>query len=77
MNEREKSDSRIVPMKQPNKSNAKANEAEVVEGRGLTKRDLWSRIKPRKGGQRRESMESRGRCTGKTWKRMSGTCPRV
>jgi hypothetical protein len=36
MNEREKSDSRIVPMKQPNKSNAKANEAEVVEGRGLT-----------------------------------------
>ena len=34
MNEREKSDSRIVPMKQPNKANAKANVAEVVEGRG-------------------------------------------
>ena len=37
MNEREKSDSPVVPAKPPNKSGAAATEAEVVEERGLAK----------------------------------------
>jgi hypothetical protein len=37
MNEREKSDSPVVPAKPPNKSGAAVTEAEVVEERGLAK----------------------------------------
>ncbi len=36
MNDDEKSDSRVVPMKRPNKPEAAAKGAEAVEGRGLT-----------------------------------------
>ena len=37
MNEREKSDSPVVPAKPPNKSGAAVTEAEAVEERGLAK----------------------------------------
>ena len=37
MNDREKSDSSIVPVKSPNKAEATAEAAEAMEGRGLTK----------------------------------------
>ncbi len=37
MNDREKSDNPVIPVKRPNKSHAAASEAEGVEGRGLAK----------------------------------------
>ena len=40
MNDREKSDNSIVPVKSSNKSGAAALEAEGVEGRGLAKGNL-------------------------------------
>ena len=40
MNDREKSDRSIVPVKSPNKSGAAAREAEGMEGRGRAKGNL-------------------------------------
>ena len=46
MNEREKSDSPVVPAKPPNKSVAAVTEAEVVEERGLAKGNTISPTRP-------------------------------
>jgi len=46
MNEREKSDSPVVPAKPSNKSGAAVTEAEVVEERGLAKGNTDSTTRP-------------------------------
>ena len=46
MNEREKSDSPVVPAKLPNKSGTTVTEAEVVEERGLAKGNTDSTTRP-------------------------------
>jgi hypothetical protein len=51
MNEREKSDSPVVPAKPPNKSGAAVTDAEVVEERGLAKGNTDSTARTARHGQ--------------------------